>query len=173
MRRPGKTFLGQQCGQDSIARRITNTKALGGTTQGFHQPRGLSTGISQRPGQLTRIKAKELANSHGRPENTTGGRDVPTALVMPRMHRHTQPTLHLDSQDQCQKKLLSGYRRAFGMGKERSRNRRRWVNDGRDMGVVEIVHIGAHRIERSDIQHVHSLGPTDHALLATGPQLPQ
>ena len=106
-------LLREQSGQQPTTCGTTNTDAFRHKAQCFDQTRCLRRCTAHSPGQLLRIKAKDLPHRQRRTKNTAGGSNVPTARVMIRRDCITDAAGELHPKRQRMNELPSVYRTMF------------------------------------------------------------
>ncbi len=113
-----------------------------------------------------RRQAEQLRRRYRRAEDAAGGGDVPSAGVMCRRYREADPARDLDAERQRQEYVPARCDVALG---ERQRGRgdgRSRMDDGREVGVVEVEEVARHGIGVGGVEDVEALRAPDQAGLA-------
>ena len=124
--------------------------------------------IAERPDDFVLAQSKRLRDGRCRAEHSARRRDVPAALIVLRRHRVADPALRFDTEHECEQQRFTVHRLHLRQREERGGDGRGRVNDGRNMRVVEVVHVRAHCVERGGVQHVHAFAAAYDAHVIVG-----
>jgi len=86
---------------------------------------------------------------------------VPAAPVVAGRERVADPAFHLDPEDEGVQQRRAGDRPPFGEREQAGRDRRCRMDHRAQMRVVEVEHVGAHRIEERRGERVGAFAPAD------------
>jgi hypothetical protein len=71
------------------------------------------------------------------------------------------PAFELDAEPEGEQQLGAAHASQLGQREQRRRHRRGRMNDGRKMGVAEIEHVGAGRVQKGRAQGIRALAAAD------------
>ena len=159
---PAKPCLRQQRRQQTVARRVADAEALGRHAQHLHQTGGLRRGAAQRPNHLFYVEPEQPAGRRRRAEHAAARGDVPAPrAVVRRRDRIADPARDLDADRERIEQIDAAHALQLRQRVERRHDRRGRMDHGRQMGVAEVVDIGAGRVEKRRVERVGALLAAD------------
>ena len=168
-RRPLKTLFRQQRRPQAVARGVADAQAFRRRAQTLAQARGLRGRGAERPHHLALVERGQLSAACGSAEHAAGRGDVPSPVIMAGRDREPDAGLYLIAEDKGQQQIGPAQPPQFGERENGRCHRRGRMNHGAQMGVAEIMDIGAGGIEEGRAQRIDALGPPDHGrLLSAG-----
>ena len=121
-----ETLLREKRRKQAIFGRAARMEVLAHAAEHAAQTRGGRRRNAQRPDDPLRVEPEYFAGRCACAERACRSRDVPAAIVVPRIDRETHPARHIETEDQRMQQLLSRHGALFGERGERRAEARRW-----------------------------------------------
>ena len=100
---------------------------------------------------------EKASGGSGSTEYSGGARDVPTGVVMGRVHGVSDAALGFDADGQGVQEIAARDGFVFRQGKDRRGHGSCGMNDRTEVGVVEVEHVGAHSVGERRVHHVEAV----------------
>jgi hypothetical protein len=136
--RSGEAFTGEQRREQAVHRGFARVERLGHRAERGREAGRLRPGEPEGVRELSRVEAEQPARGGGRAEVSESRRRMPAALGQPGADHAPDPGLHLEPGDECGQRLGAGGALPFAEREHDRRDRRRAVDDRRQMRVVEV-----------------------------------
>ena len=159
-------LLGEQRRPQAVARGIADADALGRPAQAFAQARRLRGRVAERPDHAPLVEPDQLAGGGGGAEHAAARGDVPALGVVAGRDGAADPALQLDAEQEGEQQVGPGHAPQLCQRQQRRRHRRGRMDHGRQVGVAEIEHVGAGRIQEGRAQRIDALSAADDGRLS-------
>ena len=132
-------------------------EALAHGAEHFTKACGLRARDAQRPGHLLLIEVQHLADGGGGAEHAGGAGDVPADVIMGGIDGVADAAFHFHADDEGVQQLGAAQGLIFRHGKNRRGDGAGGMDDGLQMGVVEVEHVARDAVEQGGVHHVEML----------------
>jgi hypothetical protein len=111
------------------------------------------------------FKPSKFARRCDTAEHTGSAGDVPARIIVRRGRRPADPAFGFHTEDERQDKVASADRPVFGERKDRRRHRRRGMDRGLGMRIVEVEDMRTDAVHQRGIEDVHAFGSSEQSCL--------
>ena len=128
----------------------------------------LRGGNAQRHGGLLRVELEQAGAGGSRAQGAGGAGDVPTAVIVLRVHGVADAAGHVDAQHQRVNALTPAGADVLSQRHDGRSHRAGRVNDGFEVGIVKVKGVGCDAVEQRSAAHVYFFAATEYAGLRRG-----
>ena len=152
----------QERSQQAIARGVARMKRLAHGAEHLAEPRRLRGGNSEGPGHLLFVEPEEAPGGSRRAEDARRAGDVPSHVVVRRVHSVADAAGHFHAKNECVQELSACDASRFGIGEHCRRDRTARVDDGSQVRVIEIEGVRGDPVHQRREHDVDSLASPKH-----------
>ena len=151
-----------QRGHQTDARRAAGVERLGHGAELFAHADRLRRGDAQRHLRAPRVEPEQPRAGRGAAEHAGRAGDVPAAVVVIRVDRVADAARHFDAEHEGVDQRAAAQAQVFGQRQRRRRHRPGRVDDGLQVGVVEVEGMGGHAIHERRQHDVELVATPEH-----------
>ena len=158
----GQPVGGEQGRGQAVLGGPSDVEGLAHGPEHLPEPRGLGGGRAQGPAHAPAVQSERAAGCGCGTEDPGGGGDVPADVVMVGVHGVADAAFHLHPEDQRMEEVAAGDGPVLGQGQQRCGHRPGGMDDGPQVGVVEVEHVGAQAVEQRRMQRIDPFRAAQH-----------